>query len=160
MRASINAKKSKKTTIKQCKNPAKCRYCPKINKTGNIICNVTKGTYYSKINVCCQSDNLVYVITCKKCQKQYVHVGQTGRRLMDRFQGHFGSINREETTTLINDHFNGEDHKGIHDFEIHIVDFIQADAKSASGKAQRLKIETRWINRLRTAFPDGLNYLE
>ena len=44
--------------------------------------------------------------------------------------------------------------------EIHIVDFIQADAKSASGKAQRLKIETRWINRLRIAFPDGLNYLE
>ena len=79
---------------------------------------------------------------------------------MDRFQGHFGSINREETTTLINDHFNGEDHKGIHDFEIHIVDFIQADAKSASGKAQRLKIKTRWIKRLRTAFPDGLNYLE
>ena len=127
VRASIITQKTKKPDKKQCKNPAKCRYCPKINKSGKIVCSVTNRTYYSKINV-----NLIYVITCLKCLKQYV--GQTDRRLMDRFQGHFGSIRSEETTTLINDHFNREDHESIKDFEIHIVDFIRADAKSASGK--------------------------
>ena len=73
---------------------------------------------------------------------------------------HFGSINREETLTLLNDHFSRENHKGVNDFEIHIVDFIKADAKSAAGQTLRLKVEKRWINRLRSAFPDGLNYLE
>ena len=79
---------------------------------------------------------------------------------MDRFQGHFGSINREDTTTIINDHFNREDHKVVNDFEIHIVDFAKADENSVSGKTLRLKVETCWINRRRSALPDGLNYLE
>ena len=79
---------------------------------------------------------------------------------MERFQGHFGAIKREEKNTIINDHFNRNDHHGVLDFEIHVVDFIKIDAKTDSGKALRLQVESRWINRLRSAFPDGLNYLE
>ena len=126
--------------------------------TGEIVCTVTNRTYISKRNICCKSSNLVYAITCKTCLKQYV--GQTGRTIMERFQGHFGAIKREEKTTLINDHFNRIDHNGVQDFEIHVMDFINLEAKSETGKALRLKLESRWINRLRSAFPDGLNYLE
>jgi len=79
---------------------------------------------------------------------------------MDRFQSHFGNISREDTTTLINDHFNKLGHNGVKDMEIHIVEFIHADAKGETGKNLRLKLETAWISKLRTAFPIGLNYLE
>lgn len=157
VRASV--KNTKKPGVSnKCINPTKCRYCPKINKTGEIVCTVTNRTYISKRNICCKSSNLVYAITCKTCLKQYV--GQTGRTIMERFQGHFGAIKREEKTTLINDHFNRIDHNGVQDFEIHVMDFINLEAKSETGKALRLKLESRWINRLRSAFPDGLNYLE
>ena len=78
----IDSDKSKR--MKACKNPAKCRYCPILNKTGHIKSTVSKRDYATKINVSCQSNNLVYAITCRKCDKQYV--GKTGRRLMERFQ--------------------------------------------------------------------------
>ena len=148
----------KNRVLRSCNNPTKCRYCPKLNKTGTVRCTVTNRTFSSLVKVCCKSSNLVYVITCKTCSKQYV--GQTGRTIMERFQGHFGAIKREEKNTLINDHFNRMDHHGVQDFEIHVLDFIKVEAKSDEGKALRLKSESRWINRLRSAFPDGLNYME
>ena len=41
-----------------------CRYCPKLNTTGRIMCSVTHREYSSKIRVDCKSSNLIYCITC------------------------------------------------------------------------------------------------
>ena len=54
---------------------AKCRYCPLLNKSGTIISTFTKRSFSTKIRVNCKSSNLIYCITCKICQTQYV--GQT-----------------------------------------------------------------------------------
>ena len=151
----IDSDKSKRTNA--CKNPAKCRYCPRLNKTGHIKSTVSKRDYATKINVSCQSNNLVYAITCRKCDKQYV--GQTGRRLMDRFQGHFSTVSRKEKNTLITDHYTSSGHEGWKDMEIYVLDFIYLSGDKDEAKELRLKIEKAWIHRLNSAFPDGLNYL-
>lgn len=158
VRAELKPQQTQKSTRKPCWNPTKCRYCPKINTKGRITSNITGREYMCKTNVNCQSSNLIYAIQCKVCNKQYV--GQTGNRVMDRFQGHFGSIGRNANETLISFHFNSKDHNGIDDVEIFILDFIQVMPKSNKAKYLRLKIESNWIQRLRSTFPSGLNSIE
>ena len=135
-----------------------CRYCPKLNRSGRIISTFTQREYSTKIRVDCKSGNLIYCITCKKCKIQYV--GQTKRRLMDRFQGHFYNITSKNTKDTIGQHFNQPDHSGLDDLEIHIVDFIHANPSSSQALNIRRKIERQWQHRLRTNAPQGLNIQE
>ena len=67
-----------------------------INKTFNIHGHIT-----------CSSTNLIYIITCSKCQKQYV--SKTGRKLKTRITEHFRNI-RKHTNTIIGLHFNATSH--------------------------------------------------
>ena len=147
----------KRRRINRCWNPIACRYCPKLEKTGRITSTSSGRTYTTKQNITCQSSNLIYCIQCKKCKVQYV--GQTSRRLMDRFQGHFSSITnkRAKIKTLIHDHFNQIDHHGTADMSIYILDFIHMTPKSDRAKKLRLKIEQNWIHRLKSVHPQGLN---
>ena len=147
-----------KKSQRPCWNSAKCRYCPKIDKTGRIKSLITGREYTCKTNVTCQSNNLIYALSCKICGIQYV--GQTGRRLMDRFQGHFNVIAKNRNDSLISYHFNSENHTGHNDIVIHVLDFIAQDPINNKAKSLRIKIESNWIQRLRTVFPKGLNSME
>ena len=133
-----------------------CRYCTRIDMSGQITSSVTQRQYTSKYNVSCQSSNIVYCITCKRCQKQYV--GQTKRRLMDRFQDHFYKISKALMNTDMGCHFNTLDHHGLEDVEIHIVDFIHITPDSA----QRVRhvVQKNWIYRLKTMILFGLNLID
>ena len=131
---------------------SKCHYCPLLNTSGRIISTYTGRSYSSKIRVDCKSSNLIYCITCKHCSTQYV--GQTKRRLMDRFQGHLYNITSRNVKNTIGHHFN---QCGISDLEIHIVDFIHAHPESPQALKLCRTIERNWQHRLRTIAPQGLN---
>ena len=135
-----------------------CRYCPKINTKGKICSGTTQRSYISKTNVSCQSSNVVYCMSCKKCGIQYV--GQTKRRIMDRFQDHFYKISRNIQGSDIAQHFNSTDHQGLADVEIHIVDFVHCNPESERAKKLRHTIEKNWIFRLKSQTPDGLNLID
>jgi hypothetical protein len=145
------------TPLNQCKRKD-CRYCTKLDTSGRIKSSYTGREYMAKHNVSCQSNNLIYCITCKKCNVQYV--GQTKRRLMDRFQGHFGVIQRNDPSSDIAAHFNSTNHNGTQDLKIHIGDFIFVHPDSQAGLSLRDHIEFNWIHRLHTQQPMGLNILE
>ena len=138
----------------KCKN-RKCQFCPLLNRTGRIVSTHTGREYQCKKDVTCQSNNLIYCISCTKCSKQYV--GQTGDTLHKRFGAHAGSIGRRNLKEDIGRHFNLPEHEGLKDMEIHILDFIHAHPKSSEGLTLRLQIEFNWIQRLRTMLPLGLN---
>ena len=106
------------------------RYCPKLNKSGCITSTFTQRQYSTKIRVDCKSGNLIYCITCK-----IQYVGQTKKRLMDRFQGHFYNISSKNTKDTIGQHFSQPDHSGLDDIEIHIVDFVHANPSSPQALA-------------------------
>ena len=110
------------------------------------------------MNVNCQSSNLIYCITCKVCGIKYV--GQTGRRIIDRFQGYFNSLKENTNNTLLSEHYFKSDHNGPEDFIIYILDFINLNPAVEQAKELRLKRESRWIYSLRSMFPHGLNYLD
>ena len=147
-----------------------CRYCPLLNKSGKIICNVTKITHETKTNITCRSSNLIYCITCKKCQMQYV--GQTKRTLMERFQGHLGKITKAHKKTKGNQeptqpekldpiglHFSKPNHDEK-DLNISVLAFITLTPHSDKALRMRLKVEKKWIHQMRCPAPYGLNIFD
>ena len=59
----------------------------------------------------CNSKNLIYIVRCQRCNKQYI--GETKRRLKDRFNEHRRPVDRPiptSRTTAISDHFLSDDH--------------------------------------------------
>ena len=151
---------TKTVDIRPCKRPNSCRYCPRLNRSGSFICSTTKQTLQSKININCQTMNCVYLITCSSCGIQYVD--QTKNKLLTRFNSHHFDISPNSDTTVAR-HFNKcprpqpAKFEGLH---ISILSFIRAPPNTKAGQAERDKEEKRWIHRLSSVVPRGLNLLD
>ena len=143
---------------KNCLRPSSCRYCPKLNTDGRILCTVSGRTYISRFNVNCSSSNLIYCITCRRCGIQYV--GQTKRELKMRLSEHFLKITRNDPESEIASHFNSNHHSGLDDVEIFVVDFVHAAPHTTKSKHLRDLLEFNWIQRLHTNARSGLNVMD
>ncbi len=71
-------------------NNSNCRYCPKLDHSGIGKSTSTKQMYIVLQKITCKFNNLIYLITCKVCQSQYV--GQTMNSTQTRFQKHLNDI--------------------------------------------------------------------
>ena len=136
-------------------NTRNCRYCPNLDKTGEVTSSVTGRKYRCMKNVSCRSSNLIYCITCKTCNKQYV--GQTSLRLKSRFVHHYYTVDKKDTSKPVGKHFSQANHRGTDDMRIHIVEFIKKPPHSDMAVQVRNKVEKRWIHLLRSPAPQGLN---
>ena len=114
-------------------------------------------------NLDCSSVNIVYLITCRICNLQYV--GETSRAANVRWSEHLYKIRKGETNQLIYKHFNCDDqHRSVpvHDrFKFQIVEKIKTDNLQSQNPAlirrRRTERELFWISQLRTIHPLGLN---
>ena len=143
-----------------CKRPKTCRYCPLIDRSEDFSSTTTRRKFYSMRNVNCQSSNLIYVITCRHCGIQYV--GQTKNRILTRFQGHIFDISHDNDTTVAR-HFNRcppESPSLVSGIIINVGTFIPAPPDSRAAKLLRDKEEKRWMHRLQTITPRGLNLMD
>ena len=142
--------------IKRGNNP--CRYCTRLNLSGSIISTSTRRSYLTKQYTTCKSNNLIYCMTCKTCNKQYV--GQTKNTLGKRFSKHFDNIRLTKEDDPIGRHFTSSNHNGIDDVIIHVLDFIKAPIDSIPGQTLRDELERKWIHRLQTIVPLGINTVD
>ena len=74
-----------------------CKYIPSLT----YIMNGTHRVRFSQ-NLDCNSENVIYLIQCSFCQNRYV--GETGRSVRDRFNGHKRDKNHDISTN-VTDHF-------------------------------------------------------
>ena len=132
-----------------------CRYCNIIDKSGSIQNGNRK--FSSKTEVTCNSSNLIYCIECTKCNKK--HVGQTKRKIKGRLREHIYGIKNQKDSD-ISYHFNTNGHHGIHDMKVYILDFIHAHPESKRARSLRNTIEFRYIHRIGTNAPRGMNVLD
>lgn len=88
-----------------------CRYCEKMDTTGVVKSTTTGRTYHTPKGGTCRHNNLVYLLTCGICHKQYV--GQTYRPLMNRLREHFYYINKADMNQLLGRHFSLQDHQTL-----------------------------------------------
>lgn len=144
---------STKEVFQRCSN--KCLTCPHVNPR-NYFQSTTFGTVHAihgKYN--CRSKHIVYLITCKKCGKQYV--GQTTRSLHVRIQQMKAEIKRNVTRESIY-HFRKNEHTQ-RDIQIHIIDHVGPHLPTSTAEDQLKLRETHWINCLTAITPLGLNYI-
>ena len=71
---------------------ARCYTCSFLNSATSI--SGPKSNFVIRHNFTCTSSNIIYCISCSKCCKLYI--GETGRRLSDRFAEHLRSVNKEQ----------------------------------------------------------------
>lgn len=133
-------------TITTCKHP-KCTTCKHLNTNTFFTSTSTRQQYTIRHSATCNSSNIIYLITCTKCKKQYV--GYTQTRLKDRLNRHQSNI-RNNKTIHICIHFNFPDHK-LSNLSVQIID-------TADTLQELRKREQFWILELRTYTPKGLNY--
>ena len=136
-----------------CPKPA-CTICWNLNKSQFFFSNQSLRRYQTNLKVKpnCQLTNLVYLLTCKTCQIQYV--GETKRTLCVRVKEHLADIKHVRDKPVSN-HMQGHTCKNIKYQIIHMIDMNPSDPK---GTVLRKQKELYWIHQLRTPTPRGLNF--
>ena len=89
--ATINDK-----TVKKC-NDKKCGTCPLIRTTNKIMFKNSKLPFKIKSNMDCNAKNVIYLINCSGCDKEYI--GQTSN-LRARVRVHKQQILNPNLRTL------------------------------------------------------------
>ena len=116
--------------------------------------NTTGKHYNINFNYHCDSVNVVYLITCKTCGKQYV--GSTTTAIRHRFNQYISGVQRYGRGVRglqqegVFSHFFTEGHSGSpHQMELRIIDYCDP-----SDQERR---EGFWTFHLKTMEPHGLN---
>ena len=129
---------------------SRCVTCTHLNCKSTFKSTKTGNVYPLRHSFTCTSRNIIYLITCSKCKKQYV--GFTTQQLNVRINHHRTNI-FNHVQTYISNHFNFPDHS-IRDLTVQIIDTPE-DGPNVHQKLKEL--ERYWIKTLKTLRPLGLN---
>ena len=141
--------------MKKCVN-VNCVTCPYVSPGSNVKCTATGEEFNINAPVKCDTTNVIYCITCKKCQQQYV--GQTKNKAGFRFSQHVGYVSNYfkhkdagKPTQPTGEHFNLPGHHGASDMDFKILEKV-----FCKSEAVRLERESLYINKFQ-AVSKGIN---
>ena len=137
-----------------CKFP-NCLVCSTLKKKKTFQSTITNKTFKIPVNLACTTRNVIYLLTCTVCNKQYV--GETKRPFCVRLKEHLADI-RLKRNKPIALHFNSHDSSN-NSLIPQIIEKIQRDPDDPVTTDIRKKREVFWIYRLKTLIPNGLNFL-
>ena len=156
-----------KTKISKC-NLGRCKTCPFVRECNYFHSNVTNVKHKPVLKSCkslsCVTDNVIYLISCKLCNVQYI--GETLNCIQKRFTGHRSNINSGKSHQMVHHHFHQENH-ALSNCEIIPIEKIECPEAQRRGLTPeqkrktltkfRLDREKYWISTLQSAYPLGLN---
>ena len=125
---------------------ARCYTCSLLNSATSI--SGPKSNFVIRHNFTCTSSDIIYCISYSKCCKLYI--GETGRRLSDRFAEHLRSVRNNDVDKPVARHFNAVNHS-ISDMKICAISPI------CGGNDSRKRHEKCLIFKIGTIHPHGLN---
>ena len=112
------------------------------NAQSNISVIVKPGSAIEK--------NVIYAAECNKCNLLYI--GQTSQQLNERFNGHRSDILNHPTRCELPQHFHDNACSFDNDLQVYILQ-RNVNGSRLTREAQ----EDRWIMRLNTLAPNGMN---
>ena len=136
------------TSSKPC-HSTKCSTCKSISISNTFLSSTYNKMYPILKNCNCSSSNLIYLITCNICSKQYV--GETGNTLRNRLNNHRSDINSKKPTTIAI-HFNLPKHS-FNNIQITPIELLDPGTLPPDRKIR----EAFWQKTLGTVHPQGLN---
>lgn len=132
-------------------NGSRCLACRlHVKPQDTFVSNTYGSSFHIRISLNCRTTNVVYLITCSRCNKQYV--GETGRCLGDRLTDHRSNIKAKKLTPIAL-HFNEPEHS-FNDLTAVAIEKIENAPNALLRRRQREKF---WQLKLGTIFPNGLN---
>ena len=140
-------------TMNKCNRP-RCQICNFVSEGSEFWIQNPRERFFAQGDFNCQSKNVIYVLTCTKCNMSYV--GSTVNFRL-RFNNHksclrrYPNISIDSAETNLYLHFDLPDHS-LSDLRVFIIDSF--DPNTPSDRKTR---ECRWIHRLHTLQPRGLN---
>jgi hypothetical protein len=152
--------------FQQCTQP-RCLTC-KLHSMNTTTFSSTryKHTHYIKQNITCKTTNIIYLITCRVCNIQYV--GETSRSLAVRLTEHRSNIKTNKDTP-IGHHFNSVGHNET-DIQAIAIEHISSTTDTmdqedfeayldsyCTDMNNRRTREKYWQILLGTIHPQGLN---
>ena len=134
----------------------KCDLCQNFLVESNFFTSCkTYRSYPIRQYVTCKSKNVVYLVTCNKCDLQYV--GSTSNEFKVRFRNHKSAMLTNKKTCEAAIHYNKEPHV-LSDVRFIILEEICNLNNSSNSVDQRqLTREAYWCAQLCTLQPHGLN---
>ena len=129
----------------------RCKTCQHFVSSESFKSTVTKQSFRIRHPFTCNSSNIIYLITCSQCGKQYV--GKTLNTLRERMNQHRSSIKINQQR-YISKHFNLE-HHSIANLKVQVIDTIPTTCPE-----DLEKVEQYWIHKLKTTQPRGLNVFQ
>ena len=98
----------------------------------------------------CTSANIIYCITCSLCKR--IYIGETGRRLGDRFHKHLRDVERndKDASKPVTLHFKLPNHSSQH-MIIYGLSLHQGETES------RKNLKQKFIFQIGTLNPHGIN---
>lgn len=131
-----------------------CHTCDHVIECSYVISNTNKFVFKIQQHLTCDSTNLIYLIFCKECDKQYI--GQTKRSLRLRTNNHRADIVNITRTTSVSSHFNNG-RCALEDFRITPLFLCPKLETQEDTDKKRLEIEQFFIAAFKTYLPYGLN---
>ena len=116
---------------------------------------VTERRYKVRQNVNCQSKNVIYLVTCKKCKKQGVGeiIG-----FKSRMTNYRSCIKNKKISCNIDKHFIEETNYSIEDFDVHIIVQLENFPRDKDqARKRRKQFEGYWQITLCTLASCGLD---
>ena len=133
----------------------RCDLCTNyIVENSKFKSSATKREYYINQRVSCESDNVIYLATCNKCNLQYV--GSTSTQFKVRFRNHKSAMLTNKKTCELAVHFNCTKHD-LSQISFIIIEKIVNNKNPSHLEHLLLTREAYWMTQLFTLNPYGLN---
>ena len=144
----------------QCTLRYACLTCKAAEMCHNFCSTITENFYPVRGRLWCNSRNVIYLLTCKLCDIQYV--GQTERELRKRFTEHRRALLNYDESYAMTRHFLEKHPQYCIDpenFPITVIGIeeIPDQGSKEENTKKRLEREQFWIDTLVTFRPCGLN---
>ena len=139
----------------KCKR-TRCDLCHNFLVESNSFLSFQTGKSYKiRPKLSCDSKNIIYLASCKKCRLQYI--GSTTTDFRVRFRNHKSAMVTKKKTCEVAVHFNKTPHD-LSDFSFQCIDQVQASVNN-SCNIEKLLItkEAYWSAQLFSLAPFGLN---
>ena len=127
-----------------------CKLCHSMSNT-NFITNIQSGKTCFTSGGRCNTSDTIYAAECTK--HKLIYVGHSSQKLSSRFNGHRSDINVKPKSCELAQHFHGNEECNINrDLKVYILQ------DNVTGPRDRREyFEDRWITRLDTKAPHGMN---
>ena len=132
-----------------------CVLCDVLRKNKKATSTTTNRKYSVPPFAECTTTNVIYLLTCKTCKKQYI--GETKRPFKVRLKEHLADI-RLKRDKPVSNHINSHN-SSEHVVFPQILEVINRDPDRPETTVYRKKGEIFWIYRMKTLIPIGLNKL-